>query len=51
MLCVLFYPFIQVILAVIQVLRLGLPHVLHVDLGVELPAVGQLQLKHTSTQH
>lgn len=41
------YPLIQVILTVIELLRLSLPHELHMDLRVELPTLGQLQLKHT----
>lgn len=44
------YPFIQVILTVIELLRLCLPHELHMDLRVELPTLGELQLKHTHTQ-
>lgn len=43
------YPLIQVILTVIKLLRLCLPHELHVDLRVKLPTLGQLQLKHTHT--
>lgn len=43
------YPLIQVILTVIKLLRLCLPHKLHVDLRVKLPTLGQLQLKHTHT--
>lgn len=42
------YSLIQVILTVIKLLRLCLPHKLHVDLRVELPTLGQIQLKHTS---
>lgn len=44
------HPLIQVVLAVIELLRLGLPHELHVDLRVELAALRQLQLKHVRTQ-
>lgn len=40
-------PLIQVVLAVVELLGLRLPHELHVDLRVELPTLGQLQLKHT----
>lgn len=46
-----FYPFIQVILTVVELLRLSLPQELHVDLRVKLPALGQLQLKHTTHKH
>lgn len=45
------YPLIQVILAVIKLLRLCVPHELHVDLRVKLPTLGQLQLKHTDEHH
>lgn len=41
-----FYPLIEVILAVVKLLRLRLPHELHVNLGVKLPTMGQLQLKY-----
>lgn len=41
------HPLIQVVLAVVELLRLRLPRELHVDLRVELAALGQLQLKRT----
>lgn len=41
------YPLIQVILTVIKLLRLCLPHELHMDLRVKLPTLCQLQLKNT----
>lgn len=43
------HPLIQIILAVIKLLRMCLPHELHVDLRVEFPTVSKLQLKHTHT--
>lgn len=44
------HPLIQVVLAVVELLRLRLPRELHVDLRVELAALRQLQLKHVRTQ-
>lgn len=44
------YPFVQIILTVVKLLRMCLPHELHVDLRVEFPTVSKLQLKHTYTQ-
>lgn len=41
------YPLIQIILTVIKLLRMCLPHELHVDLRVEFPTVSKLQLKQT----
>lgn len=41
------YPLIQIIFTVIKLLRMCLPHELHVDLRVELPIVSKLQLKDT----
>lgn len=44
------HPLIQVVLTVVELLRLRLPRELYVDLRVELAALGQLQLKHKHKQ-
>lgn len=44
-LCVLSYPLVQVVLAVVQNLRRRLPRELHMNLRVKLPTVSQFQLR------
>lgn len=42
------HPLIQVVLTVVELLRLSLPRELYVDLRVKLAALGSLQLKHST---